>query len=85
MRKQKLWFHLNAVCFDLRNLDVPKPGAGLVRASLKNLKGDQSQDLCPNLSMMLQALHSQQAVRVLTVSVCPGRMEASTEECTALS
>ena len=35
--------------------------------------------------MVLQALHSQQAVRVLTVRVCPGRLEASTEECTALS
>ena len=85
MRKQKLWFHLNAVCFDLRNLDVPKPGAELVRASLNNLKVEQSQDLCANLSMVLQALHSQQAIRVLTVRVCPGRLEASTEECTALS
>ena len=66
-------------------MDVPKPGAGLFRASLNNLKGEQPEDLCPNLSMVLQALHSQQAVRVLTVRVCPGRLEASTEECTALS
>ena len=61
-------------------MDVPKPGAGLFRASLNNLKGEQPEDLCPNLSMVLQALHSQQAVRV-----CPGRLEASTEECTVLS
>ena len=82
---QQLWFHLNAVCFVLWNLDVPKLAAGLVTAFLNNLKGEQSQDLCPNLSMLLQSLHSQQAVRVLTVRVCPGRLEASTEECTALS
>ena len=35
--------------------------------------------------MVLQALHSQQAVRVLTVRVCSGRLEANTEEWTALS
>ena len=66
---QQLWFHLNAVCFVLWNLDVPKPGAGLFRASLNNLKGEQPEDLCPNLSLVLQALHSQQAVRAVSSQV----------------
>lgn len=50
-------------------LDVLQPGAGLVRASLNNLKGEPSQDLCAKSSMVLQALHSQQAVRVLSQGV----------------
>ena len=50
------------------NLDGAKPGAWLARAPAK---AEQSQDLCPILSMLLQALHSQKTVRTFTLrAVC---------------
>ena len=48
-------------------------------------RAEQTQDLSPNLFMVPQALHSQQAVTALTVRVCPDRLEGRSEECTALS
>ena len=47
-------------------------------------RAEQTQDLSPNLFMVPQALHSQQAVTALTVRVCPDRLEGRSEECTAL-
>ena len=45
----------------------------------------QLQDSLPVLSMVLQVLHSHQAVWALTVRSGPGRLEARSEACSALS
>ena len=58
--------------------NIVKPGAWLARPSLG---AQQSQDSSPILSMMLPVLHSWQAV----TPACPGRLEAGSEACSALS
>ena len=45
----------------------------------------QFQDSLPVLSMVLKVLHSHQAVWALTVRTGPGRVEARSEACSALS
>ena len=62
--------------------NVVKPGAWLTRV---RPGAQQFQDLSLILSMVMQGLHSQQAVRALTVRACPGRLEARSEACSALS
>ena len=61
-----------------KTCNVAKPVSWLVRP----LPGaQQSQDSSPILSMMLPVLHSWQAV----TPACPGRLEAGSEACSALS
>ena len=62
--------------------NVVKPGAWLTRVLPR---AQQFQDLSLILSMVLQGLHSLQAVRALTVRACPARLEARSETCSALS
>ena len=64
--------------------NVAKPGAWLARPPSG---AQQSQDSSPTISMVLQVLHSQ---LVVTHShsqsgQCPGRLEARSEACSALS
>ena len=64
--------------------NVAKPGAWLARPPSG---AQQSQDSSPTISMVLQVLHSQ---LVVTHShsqsgQCPGRLEATSEACSALS
>ena len=83
MSKLQLWFHVNAVLFckswnvvtSWEWLARPPPGA------------QQSQDSSPILSMVLQILHSQHAVTHShsQSEQRPGRLEARSEACTALS
>ena len=63
------------------NLDGAKPGAWLARVPAK---AEQSQDLCPILSMLLQALHSQKTGYSHSGQFAC-RLEARSEERTALS
>ena len=61
-----------------------KPGAGLTRP----VPGSpQSQDFSPILPKVLRVLHSQQAVTPShsQLGQCPGRLEARSEACSALS
>ena len=64
--------------------NVGKPGAWLARPPPGV---QQSQDFSPILSMVLQVLHSQQAVTHShsQVGQYPGRLEARSEACSALS
>ena len=67
--------------------NTDKPGAWLARSSLPPPPPPQSQDFCPHLiygaaSLALKAgSHSQS----LPVGQCPGRLEARSEACSALS
>ena len=58
-------------------LQWPHPASG----------AQQSQDLSPTFSMVLQVLHSQQAVihNHSQLGQCPGRLESRSEACSALS
>ena len=85
VRKLQLCFHVNAVCLSCKTWNVTKPGAWSARPPPG---AQQSQDFSLILSLVLQkVLHSQ---RVVTPShsrsgQCPGRLEARSEACSALS
>ena len=65
--------------------NVDKPGIWLAKPPSESW--EQSQDSSPNLSKVLQVLHSQQAVTHSHSQSrqCPGRLEARPEDCSALS
>ena len=64
--------------------NVVKPGTWLVRPPSG---AQQSQDSSPILSKVLKVLHLQQAVTPShsQSGQCPGRLEAKSEACSALS
>ena len=64
--------------------NVAKPEAWLARPPSG---AQQSQDSSPTISMVLQVLHSQLAVTPSHSQSrqCPGRLEARSEACSALS
>ena len=61
--------------------NVDKPGIWLAKPPSESW--EQSQDSSPNLSKVLQVLHSQQAVTHSHSQSrqCPGRLEARLETC----
>ena len=65
--------------------NVVKTGASVATPLFRG--SQQSQDLSPTLSMVLQVLHSQQVVihNHSQLGQCPGRLEARSEACSALS
>ena len=81
--KLQLWFHVNTVLLH-NTWNVVNPGAWLVRPPPG---AQQSQDFSPILSMVLQILHTMQAVthRYSQSGQYPGRLEARSETCSALS
>ena len=78
--KLQAWVHVNAVCFVSYNLECCQAWDLVGQAP----PGAQpSQHSSPILSMVLQVLHSQQAVIPghLQSGQCPGRLEARSEAC----
>ena len=83
MTKLELSFHINAVLL-CKTCNVVKPGAWLARPPPG---AQQSQDFSPILTVVLQVLHSQQAVThsLSQSGQSLGRSEAGSEACSALS
>ena len=83
MSKLQLWFHVNAVLF-CKSWNVVKSWEWLARPPPG---AQRSQGSSPILSKVLQILHSQQAVTPShsQSEQSPGRLEAGSEACTALS
>lgn len=70
--------------FSCETWNTVKPGSWLARSPPGS---QQSQDLSPILSKVLRVLRSQQAVAPTPSQLgqCPGRLEARSEVCSALS
>ena len=81
--KLQAWFHDNDV-LSCKTWIVAKSGIWLARPPSG---AQQPQDSSPILSKVLQVLHSQQAVipSHSQSGQCPGRLEARSETCSALS
>ena len=70
--------------FSCKTWNIVKPGSWLARPPPGS---QQSQDFSPMLCKVLRVLHSQQAVTPThsQLGQCPGRLEARSEACSALS
>ena len=82
--KLEAWFKLMMFVLSCKTWDVVKPGAWLARAPPG---AQQSQDSSPILYTVLQVLHSQKGVTHShsQLGQCPGRLEARSKACSALS